>query len=391
MRAGWTAGVGCGLIAGMPYAIDEIVLAQSNPGTRRTLRIHRFGQPGAGTKAYIQAALHADEIPGLLVAQHLLTRLKTLEEAGAIRGEIVVVPMANPIGLDQWLNARLHGRFALANGVNFNRSYAELSQPVADAVSDQLGSDAATNVALIRAALREACDALPVVSEADSLRKTLLSLAADADVVLDLHCDSDAVMHLYTTPEAWPGFQDLAGRLGCLGAFLAEVSGGEPFDEACSGLWWHLRRLIDPALPIPAACNATTIELRGVSDVFDPMADADASAIIDHLMVRGIIAGEPPPPPAACAGTPLAGVDRVKAPCAGVVVYHAALGDLAVPGQMVAEVLDPSTGERHPCRTVTEGIVWARLLDRYCQPGDWILKTAGHESLVPEGTSLLSP
>ncbi len=30
-----------------------------------------FGTPGAGKKVYIQASLHADEVPGMLVAQFL--------------------------------------------------------------------------------------------------------------------------------------------------------------------------------------------------------------------------------------------------------------------------------------------------------------------------------
>ena len=38
------------------------------------LSLH-YGTPGAGPKATLQAALHADEIPGLLVAHHLRERL----------------------------------------------------------------------------------------------------------------------------------------------------------------------------------------------------------------------------------------------------------------------------------------------------------------------------
>ncbi|MFC3376850.1 succinylglutamate desuccinylase/aspartoacylase family protein [Rugamonas sp. CCM 8940] len=60
-----------------------------------------FGTPGAGKKVYIQAALHADEVPGMLVAQFLRRRLSELEAAGQILGEVVLVPAANPIGLAQ--------------------------------------------------------------------------------------------------------------------------------------------------------------------------------------------------------------------------------------------------------------------------------------------------
>ncbi|MBS1221081.1 MAG: succinylglutamate desuccinylase/aspartoacylase family protein, partial [Proteobacteria bacterium] len=56
----------------MPSVTSSIELPSPAPGTEQTLRVHRYGAPGARPKAYFQAALHADEIPGLLVAQHLL-------------------------------------------------------------------------------------------------------------------------------------------------------------------------------------------------------------------------------------------------------------------------------------------------------------------------------
>ena len=34
------------------------------PGTCRTVTSLHFGKPGSGRKAYLQASLHADEIPG---------------------------------------------------------------------------------------------------------------------------------------------------------------------------------------------------------------------------------------------------------------------------------------------------------------------------------------
>ena len=36
-------------------------------GTERTLTAWRYGRAGARPKAYLQAAIHADEIPGMLV------------------------------------------------------------------------------------------------------------------------------------------------------------------------------------------------------------------------------------------------------------------------------------------------------------------------------------
>ena len=83
-----------------------------------------------------------------------------------------------------------------------------------------------------RAALRQACAELKVTTELQSLRRTLLGLAIDADVVLDLHCDNEAVLHLYTLPALWPEVEPLARLTGSRAVLVADVSGDEPFDEA---------------------------------------------------------------------------------------------------------------------------------------------------------------
>jgi len=73
------------------------------PGTARQIHSFHFGPQPANGKIYIQASLHADEMPGMLVAWHLKQRLAELEAAGRLRSEIVLVPIANPVGLEQVL------------------------------------------------------------------------------------------------------------------------------------------------------------------------------------------------------------------------------------------------------------------------------------------------
>ena len=86
----------------MPHRIERIALPTPSAGTRREIVAHRFGHVGARPKVYVQAALHADELPGQLVCHHLIQRLIAMEAEGAIIGEIVVVPTANPIGMSQY-------------------------------------------------------------------------------------------------------------------------------------------------------------------------------------------------------------------------------------------------------------------------------------------------
>jgi uncharacterized protein len=357
-------------------------LVQGTPGVALELLSLHFGTPGAGPKATLQAALHADEIPGLLVAHHLRARLGALEAAGRIVGEIVLVPVANPIGLTQRVLQAVEGRFDLASGENFNRHYADLFDAVATRVQGQLTFDASHNIALIRDALREAAAALPERTAVESLRRTLLSLSIDADIVLDLHCDSQAVLHLYTETSVWPQVEPLARFLGCEAALLAEVSGDHPFDEACSTIWPRLAARFGSDTPIPSACVAVTVELRGEADVAHGLARRDAQALLDYLAWQGVLSGAPSELPAAsCEATPLAGSIPVSAPHGGVVVYLREPGARVSAGERLADLIEPMTGLVTPLLSPVDGVFYARETRRFVPAGAGVLRVAGRAAL----------
>ena len=356
-------------------------LTQGTPGVAIELQSLHFGTPGAGPKATLQAALHADEIPGLLVAHHLRARLAALEAEGRITGEIVLVPVANPIGLTQRVLGSVEGRFDLASGENFNRHYADLFDAVATQVEGRLTDDATRNVALVREALREAAAALPERSTLESLRRTLLGLSIDADIVLDLHCDSEAVLHLYTETSVWPQVEPLARLLGCEAALLAEVSGDHPFDEACSTIWPRLAERFGDK-PLPSACVAVTVELRGEADVSHGLAERDAQALIAYLAWQGVIAGAPGELPAGrCEATPLAGSMPVSAPHGGVVVYLREPGARVSAGERLADLIEPMTGLITPLLSPVDGVFYARETRRFVPAGTSVLRVAGREAL----------
>lgn len=350
-------------------------------GTSRELLSLHYGTPGAGPKAYLQASLHADELPGMLVAHHLRARLDELEARQLIRGEIVLVPVANPIGLAQWLLHDHVGRFELGSGENFNRHYPALAKTVWSRVEATLDGNAAANVVRIRAALKEALQALTVETELADLRRTLLQLACDADVMLDLHCDGEALMHLYTTPALWPQAETLARCVGADATLLADESGDQPFDEACSQLWSQLAQWAGADRPVPPACLSVTVELRGVADVDHEHAARDAQALLDFLVHRGVLALEPPPlPPLKRPATPLAGSIPVIAPASGVVVWLKQLGDWVRAGEVIGELIDPLTAEVRPLTSGTDGVFYARDNRHFATTGMRLAKVAGAQA-----------
>ena len=352
------------------------------PGTQRELISLHYGRPGAGPKVYLQASLHADELPGMLTAYHLRQQLDALEAQGQILGEVVLVPMANPIGLSQWWLQSHLGRFESLSGENFNRHYPDYILAAAAQAEPQLSQDAAHNVAVLRAALREQLAQAPADTELQALRRSLMQLACDADVVLDLHCDAQALMHLYTETPCWPQCEPLAAFLGARVTLLATDSGDNPFDEACSQVWWKWARHFGERFPIPQACLSVTVELRGQQDVTHELASADARAILDFLRWRGVLAGEAlPPPPAQGEARPLAGCMPIKAPVGGLLTFVREVGAEVQAGEVLAHVINPLTAELTELHSPVDGLFFARDTLRLVTAGAKVAKVAGREAL----------
>jgi hypothetical protein len=330
----------------------------------------------------------------MLVSHYLDRLLREADEKGGIKGEIVLLPVANPIGLSLFLRGRLSGRFELGNGVNFNRNYPDISAAVADRVAGNLTQSETDNITVIRDQIRMALDEIQAPDETSFMRKTLMSLAADSDICLDLHCDWQAILHVYLGTPLWPDAADLAAQMGSQATMLAEVSGGNPFDEAVGGIWWDLARRF-PEYPIPSACLSSTVELRGEGDISHELARTDADNLMRFFMRRGVVEGDPGPlPDLLTPATPLEGVDPVKAPHPGVVVYLKQPGDRIAAGEAVAEIVDPwsdSANEPTVLHSRVAGVMFSRRSDRLARTGQTLCRVAGAEPLAEcIGSALLS-
>ena len=139
------------------------LLPWSTAGTERRLSVFRFGS--GPRKAYIQAALHADELPGMRVAVELKQRLLELEQQGRLNGVIELVPVANPIGLGQMFQATHQGRFDLASGQNFNRDFPALTELIAQHAALHLDDTAFFQITELERAVGHADQAVDLETE----------------------------------------------------------------------------------------------------------------------------------------------------------------------------------------------------------------------------------
>jgi hypothetical protein len=355
-------------------------------GSHKSITSFHFGKPASdtpsGLKIYIQASLHAEELPGMLTAYHLRPLLEAAEAAGQMAGEVVLVPVSNPIGLAQRLDHKPMGRFEFDTSENFNRHYPDFAKAVWPAVQHKLGADARANVAIVRAAMADHLAAWTPDTELQSMRKTLLGLAFDADIVLDLHCDCEGVMHFYCEESCWPQLQPIAHFMGSQAILLAKDSGGGPIDECLSGVWWRLAEALKQAglsHPLPQGCCTTTIELRGELDVTHAFASQDARSIFSYLEHLGVLrTGHTPAVPAPlCQPTPLAGSETLRASGPGVAVFAAQPGQLLKKGDLVAEVINPIDAVAEEVRAGVDGVFYARINNRYVTTGCELGKIAG--------------
>ncbi|MAV46778.1 MAG: succinylglutamate desuccinylase [Alphaproteobacteria bacterium TMED89] len=368
-------------------SIEDRTLKGDFQGTSYNLRVFRFGSGKAGApKAYMHAALHADETPGMLILHHMLPKLQAAAEAGLIDGEIVVLPQANPLGGAQVLFQDTHiGRFDLATGQNHNRGWELLPAEVVAEIETVLSQDEAANVAHIRRIVGAAVAAREPNTALERFRKEILLLSHDADIVFDIHCDDESGRHLFIIPEQWPDWEDIARASRSQVALTAADSGGGSYDECLSTVWTRLQARF-PNHPIPLACPAATFEYAGRSDVEDDVAAEDAQHLFSVLCSRGFINMEPTPlPDIKVEGLPLEATDMLRVNTPGILTYRVAVGDEVTKGQHVADIIDPTELDpakaRTPIHATTDGFILSRRTRKLMFPGESIMKIVGREIL----------
>ncbi|MCF3641142.1 succinylglutamate desuccinylase/aspartoacylase family protein [Rhizobium sp. TRM95111] len=336
--------------------VTEIVLAGDTPGIEWRLPVHRFTgtSPGAPS-AYLQAALHASELPGTAVLHMLLQKLRAAEDAGGILGDVTVVPQANPIGAAQWHFGEMQGRFDLRSRTNFNRDFPLI------ALADRNG--------LLDGAERR--DAV------DCLKRRLLHMALGADLVLDLHCDDESLNYAYIDEAFWPEAADLAAAMA-MDAVLLSDGESTAFEEAVG--FAFKTRSAGTAAAVPGKLSVT-LELRGTRDVSAGLARDDADGLMRFLAMRGVLRGAPSSAAFSGPAMPLDHVDMIRALEPGVVLFHRTVGDRVAEGDLLATIVTrPGFAEGDlEIRAARAGLVVTRSSDRFVRRGGDLMKIACNE------------
>lgn len=370
----------------MSFERNTVPLRGDTPGTLTEFTYYVIGPKDAPEKVHLQAALHADEHPGTMVLHHLLAMLRQADDQGLLRARFVVMPAVNPFGLGQQSLRHHIGRYDTNTGVNFNRRWPDLFAAIRTQLSGRLTADEVFNVNLIRTAVARWIDAQEPRTAAEQLRLLVLREAHDAEFVLDLHCDDDSLIHIFTSPELMPELQDLADWMGAAATLTAADSGGGSFDEVLPQLYRKVAQA-NPGKPVPMASATATLEYRGQADVFDTFGADDARRLWGFLCGRNLIDAAGGPPPARMPeATPLEATEMIRVDRPGLVAYRVELGERVSKGQPVADLIAMDGPEAFMARTPilagTDGLVLSRRMHKYAPRGTSIMKIVG-TSVLP--------
>lgn len=189
---------------------QSFIVQQLATGENLEVHSYTFGDTAAGPKIYLQANLHGPEIFGTA----LLVRLvQQLEKSEGWPGTIVVVPCANPMGVQQTGYNSMTGRWNARDGANWNRII-----PISKKWDNRAEEKAFYEKMLLSENL----------SVQKRLAAVLRTLSSGADYVIDIHTTgSVSVEHLFTFSWMSKAFASLGtpihlhvdGDGGSVGAF----------------------------------------------------------------------------------------------------------------------------------------------------------------------------
>ncbi len=362
--------------------ISTVDLFKLASGDVLSLQVYQFCGAHPGKKAYIQANLHGAEIVGNAVIQQLIEQLTNLD-ASQLQGEIWLVPVCNPLGVNQRSHFFSTGRFNSYDGKNWNRIFWDYEQETTDLAEfarSQLDLPLETirhnYLARIKQAWTEELERINLprsVPLSRQYRYQLQSLCLDADYVIDIHSSSNQAID-YTF-----GFRERAESIKYLlleyGVLMDEYD-GDAFDEAFLKPWLALEReLANLGQNIHFDIEAWTLEL-GAGMAMNPSSVAQGVAgIKNYLTQKQMLSGE-------IASTEVTLVSKQKinsyyAPTGGMVQSRLPLKTRVEPGEQIYQLLSFNKQKTAPevisiCAE-TAGIVFDISTNQCVNQGEYVM------------------
>lgn len=370
----------------MQPLITTIPLMQLASGDRLTLQTYQFMGAQPGKKVYLQANLHGAELTGNVVIHQLINWLTTLEPT-QLKGEICLVPVCNPLGVNQRSAYFANGRFNPYDGRDWNRIFWDYENETDDlmafaesqmtfevkAIQQHYRDRIQTSFAAMAEKLRSPSGAAVY----ELYRHRLQSLCLDADYVIDLHTSAEqGLNYLYY----FRGREASAASFLLPAGILLDRYDGDAFDEAFIKPWLALEQCFAQlGRSLQFEIEAFTLELGCAMQLKPDAINDGVQGIKNYLVQKQVlsIADLTPSVAAPMRLTPRSQVRKYCAPAGGMVLAMVPVGAVVMAGQPLYQVLSFTKDGTLP--TVVEvcaemdGLIYDVSLNQAVNQGEYVL------------------
>ena len=363
--------------------ISTIDLFKLASGDVLSLQVYKFvGE--SGKKAYIQANLHGGEIVGNGVIQQLIEFLTTLERS-QLTGEIWLVPVCNPLGVNQRSHFFSTGRFNSYDGKNWNRifwDYEKEAENLTEFAKSQVNNSPevirSNYLAKIKQAWSQEFERInkpSSVAISEQYRYQLQSLCLDANYVIDIHSSSNqAIDFTFGFKERIDSIKYLLLEYGV----LMDKYDGDAFDEAFLKPWLALEKeLANLGKEIKFDVESWTLEL-GTGMTMNPSSVTKGVAgIKNYLAYKQILSLPQPVTTADMTIVQRKKINSYYAPTGGMIQSRLPLATRVNPGDRLYQLLSFNKRQEIPeiidvCAE-TQGIVFDISTNQCVNQGEYVM------------------
>lgn len=368
----------------MNPTISTIDLCKLASGDLLSLQVYKFIGKQSGKKTYIQANLHGAEIVGNAVIHKLIEFLTNLAQS-QLRGEIWLVPVCNPLGVNQRSHFFSTGRFNSYDGKNWNRIFWDYEKQIDDLTEfaqSQINYEPevirSNYLAKIMQAWQQELEQIKKpgsVPISRQYRYQLQSLCLDADYVIDIHSSSNqGIDFTFAFKERMNSAKYLLLEYG----ILMDKYDGDAFDEAFLKPWLALEReLANLGKEIKFDLESWTLEL-GAGMAMNSTSVAQGFAGIKNYLAYKQILSLPQP----IETKKITLVERNKinsyyAPSGGMIQSRLPLKTKVKPGNVIYQLLSFNKQGKPPeiidiCAE-TPGIVFDISTNQCVNQGEYVM------------------
>ncbi|WP_330204223.1 succinylglutamate desuccinylase/aspartoacylase family protein [Cyanobacterium sp. Dongsha4] len=353
------------------------------------LKTYHFQGKNGAKKAYIQANLHGAEIVGNAVIYELIEFFSNLNSE-QIEGEIILVPMCNPVGVNQRNLFFSTGRYSPYDGLNWNRIFWDYIHE-----SPDLDTFVKLNINLSKEEIyyNYLTDIINSFSHkiqevnnsrslpfSEHLRNILQSLSLNANYVIDIHSSSvSAIDYIYSFDRR----QKSTDYFLLEYAILMNKYDGNAFDEAFLNPWLVLeKKLNHEGRNITFDVEAWTLELGSGMRVKEESVKKGVRGIINYLTYKNILKLELIKPQNNTRFVLKNNLKHYYAPQGGIIRNRLKAGTKIQQGDTLYQLLTFEKKERKPIiidiQSADQGIIYDVSTNDTVNQGEYILGIFPH-------------